>query len=161
MAIVEAGHSARRSYDTIGDMRDAVIFDMDGTLCDTSTIEHLIEGEEKDFPAFHAASAGCPPRAEVVEAARAAHDRGRAILVVTSREFIWRDLTLDWLVKHEIPYDALYMRIVGDYRKDVQIKTDILAQIVADGFTVLEAWDDKPAVVDLWRDNGITVHVVD
>lgn len=141
-------------------MRDAVIFDMDGTLCDTSTIEHLIEGDDKDFAAFHAASAACPPRPEVAEAARAEQDKGRAVLVVTSREFIWRDLTLDWLVEHGVPYDALYMRIVGDYRKDVLIKKDILEQIGADGFTALEAWDDKPAVIELWRDNGLAVHVV-
>lgn len=141
-------------------MRDAVIFDMDGTLCDTSTIEHLIEGDDKDFPAFHAASAACPPLPDVAEAARAEHDQGRAVLVVTSREFIWRDLTLDWLVEHEVPYDALYMRIVGDYRKDVLIKKDILEQIGADGFTPLAAWDDKPAVIELWRGNGIEVNAV-
>src|SRR5689334_25015119 len=88
------------------------------------TIEHFITGADKDFHAFHAASAACPPRPKVVKAARAEHDKGRAVLVVTSREFIWRDLTLDWLVEHGIPYDALYMRIVGDYRKDVVIKKD-------------------------------------
>lgn len=142
-------------------MRDAVIFDMDGTLCDTASIQHHIEGENRDFAAFHAASAGCPPRAEVVAAARQEHDLGRAVLVVTSREFIWRDLTLDWLVRHEVPCDGLYMRIVGDYRKDVAIKTEILQQIIDDGFAVLEAWDDKPAIVELWRDNGIETHVVD
>ena len=141
-------------------MRKAAIFDMDGTLCDTSGVLHLIEGEDKNYAAFHAASAECPPRAEVVKAARAEQGSGRAILVVTSREFIWRDLTLDWLVKHEVPYDAVYLRIVGDYRKDVLIKKDILAQIEADGFQVLAAWDDKPSVLDLWRENDIEVHDV-
>lgn len=142
-------------------MRDAVIFDMDGTLCDTTGILHFIEGDDRDFAAFHAASAACPPNAAVVDAARQQHELGRAVLVVTSREFIWRDLTLDWLVEHEVPYDALYMRIVGDYRKDVVIKAEILKQINADGFTVLGAWDDKSGVIDLWRDNGIETHVVD
>jgi phosphoglycolate phosphatase-like HAD superfamily hydrolase len=141
-------------------MRDAVIFDMDGTLCDTSGIVHLIEGPDKDFAAFHAASAGCPAASDVVAAARTQHEAGRAVLVVTSREFIWRDLTLDWLVEHEIPYDALYMRIVGDYRKDVAVKKDILQQIRDDGFVVLAAWDDKSEVIQLWRENGIEVNVV-
>ena len=141
-------------------MRDAVIFDMDGTLCDTSAIEHFIDGKDRTSTRSTPRRPTCPPRSEVVDAARAEHDKGRAVLVVTSREFIWRDLTLDWLVEHGIPYDALYMRIVGDYRKDVQIKTDILAQIADDGFRVLSAWDDKPAVIELWRDNGIEVTVV-
>ncbi|MDX6277077.1 MAG: hypothetical protein QOJ72_1205 [Nocardioidaceae bacterium] len=141
-------------------MREAAIFDMDGTLCDTSSVVHLIEGDDKNYAAFHAASADCPPRAEVVEAARAEHASGRAILVVTSREFIWRDLTLDWLVKHGVPYDEVYLRVVGDYRKDVAIKKDILDQITADGFEVLAAWDDKPAVIELWRENDIAVHDV-
>ncbi|MEJ7633267.1 hypothetical protein [Aeromicrobium sp.] len=142
-------------------MRDAVIFDMDGTLCDTSGIEHLIEGEDKDFAAFHASSATCPVNEAVLAAARAQHDQGHAVLIVTSREFIWRDVTLDWLVQHEVPYDALYMRIVGDYRKDILIKKDILAQIGDDGFAVVAAWDDKADVVELWREHGIEVSVVE
>lgn len=141
-------------------MRDAVIIDMDGTLCDTSTIAHLVEGDDRDFAAFHAASAGCPANRDVLEAAREQAGLGRAVLVVTSREFVWRDLTLDWLVKHEVPYDGLYMRIVGDYRKDTVVKTEILQQIEADGYTVLEAWDDQDDVIALWREHGITVHVV-
>jgi phosphoglycolate phosphatase-like HAD superfamily hydrolase len=142
-------------------MREAVIFDLDGTLCDTSEIVHLIEGDDKDFAAFHAASAGCPAHDDVVAAAQAQAELGRAVLVVTSREFVWRDVSLDWLVAHDVPYDSLHMRIVGDYRKDVVVKSEILQQITDDGYTVVEAWDDAPAVVELWRDHGITVHVVD
>jgi hypothetical protein len=41
--------------------QSAVIVDLDGTLCDVSTILHFVEGDEKDFPAFHTASAECPP----------------------------------------------------------------------------------------------------
>ena len=141
-------------------MRDAVIFDLDGTLCDTAEIVHLIEGDDKDFAAFHAASATCPAHEDVVQAAREQAELGRAVIVVTSREFVWRDVSLDWLVAHDVPYDALHMRIVGDYRKDVVVKAEILQQVVDDGFTVREAWDDKDAVIDLWRENGIEVHPV-
>lgn len=143
-------------------MRDAVIADLDGTLCDVSSILHHVEdkGDERDFAAFHAASAGCPPHDAVAEAVRAAHDAGQAVLVVTGREFVWRDLTLDWLVAHEIPYDELVMRIVGDYRPDDVIKAEMLDQLEADGWHVTEAWEDSDDIIALWESRGITVHAV-
>jgi len=139
---------------------DAVIADLDGTLCDVSEILHLVEGEERDFHAFHAASADCPPDEAVVEAVRAAKANGAGILVVTGREFIWRDLTLDWLAKHDIPYDELVMRIVGDYRPDHDIKADMLDDLEKRGWTVTEAWEDRDDIADLWASRGIAVHRV-
>ena len=141
-------------------MTDAVIADLDGTLVDVSAIIHHVEGEERDFAAFHAASADAPPHPEVVDAVRAAHAAGRAVLVVTSREFVWRDLTLDWLVAHDVPYDQLVMRIVGDHRPDHVVKAEMLAELQADGYTVLEAWEDTDDVAALWEENGIEVHRV-
>jgi phosphoglycolate phosphatase-like HAD superfamily hydrolase len=141
-------------------MKDAVIADLDGTLCDVSGILHHVEGEERDFAAFHAASADCPPHDAVVEAVRAAHDAGKGVLVVTSREFVWRDLTLDWLVAHEIPYDELVMRIVGDYRPDHVVKADMLDQLEADGWSISEAWEDSADIIELWESRGIAVHAV-
>ena len=141
-------------------MRDAVIADLDGTLCDVSSILHHVEGEQRDFAAFHAASADCPPHGVVAEAIRAAHDAGQAVLVVTGREFVWRDLTLDWLVAHEIPYDELVMRIVGDYRPDDVVKADMLDQLEADGWNITEAWEDSDDITALWESRGITVHAV-
>src|SRR5687768_10483975 len=141
-------------------MRDAVIVDLDGTLCDVSSILHHVEGEERDYAAFHAASADCPPHSAVVEAVRAAQDAGKAVLVVTSREFVWRDLSLDWLVAHEIPYDELVMRIVGDYRADEVVKAEMLDQLQADGWSISEAWEDSADIIELWESRGITVHAV-
>lgn len=142
-------------------MRDAVIVDLDGTLCDVSSILHHVDGEDRNYAAFHAASADCPPRAEVVDAVRAAHAEGKAVLVVTSREFVWRDLSLDWLVAHDIPYDELVMRIVGDYRPDHEVKAEMLDQIEADGWSVSEAWEDSEDIIELWRSRGIAqLHAV-
>lgn len=39
----------------------AVIFDMDGTLVDVSSVRHFVMDKPKDFDAFHAGTAGCPP----------------------------------------------------------------------------------------------------
>ncbi|GAA1735315.1 hypothetical protein GCM10009710_14790 [Aeromicrobium alkaliterrae] len=135
-----------------------MILDLDGTLVDTSGVEHLIRGEDKDFKAFQEAAVGCPPNPAMVEVAREQAAAGRAVLVVSSREFIWLDHTLDWLVQHEVPHDAVYLRIVGDYRPDVEVKREILTAIGDDGYRVLEAWDDKERVSAMWREEGITAH---
>lgn len=141
-------------------MADAVIADLDGTLCDVTDILHFVEGEERDFSAFHAASVDCPPRLDVVDAVRTAHDAGKSVLVVTSREFVWRDLTLDWLVAHDVPYDELVMRVVGDYRPDDVVKAEMLDQLESDGWTVSEAWEDSADIIELWSSRGIDVHPV-
>ena len=138
--------------------RDAVIIDLDGTLVDTSGVEHLLEGEDRDFRAFQEAAIGCPPNPAMVAVARAQTEAGRAVLVVSSREFIWLDPTLDWLVQHDVPHDAVYLRIVGDYRQDVLVKREILDDVVADGYRVVEAWDDKDRVTQMWREQGIEAH---
>ena len=138
--------------------RDAVIIDLDGTLVDTSGVEHLLEGEDRDFRAFQEAAIGCPPNPAMVAVAREQTEAGRAVLVVSSREFIWLDPTLDWLVQHEVPHAAVYLRIVGDYRQDGLVKREILDDVVADGYRVLEAWDDKDRVTQMWSEQGIEAH---
>ena len=138
--------------------RDAVIIDLDGTLVETSGVEHLLQGEDRDFRAFQEAAIGCPPNPVMVALAREQASAGRAVLVVSSREYIWLDPTLDWLVRHEVPYDGVYLRIVGDYRQDVVVKREILDDIAADGYRVLEAWDDKDRVTQMWREQGIEAH---
>lgn len=141
--------------------RDAVILDLDGTLVDTSGVEHHLGEGGAGFAAFQEAAVACPPNPVMVRVARDQAASGRAVLVVSSREFIWLDATLDWLVAHDVPHDEVYLRIVGDYRPDVEVKADIAEDIEADGYRVVEAWDDKERVVQLWRDRGVEAHLFD
>lgn len=139
---------------------DAVIFDVDGTLCDVSSVRHFVASRPKNFDAFHAGSIDCPPHADVARAARAATAEGLAVLVVTARKLMWRYHTILWLAEQRIPYDELYMRDDRDGRRDVEVKTDILRDIERDGYRPVAAWDDNPSIVALWRSRGIDVHVV-
>lgn len=135
--------------------RDAALFDLDATLVDTSAIEHLVQGENRDYAAFHTASADCPTNPEVEHALRDRRARGVAIVLWTAREFIWRDLTLDWLDRHSIAHDGLYMRLSADYRPATTVKTELLRDIAGDGFRVVEAWDDDEDVLGLLRAAGV------
>lgn len=137
--------------------RDAALFDLDGTLCDTSSIAHLVTGPDADYRAFHAASATCPPDDAVLAGLRDARGRGLAIVLWTGREFVWRDLTLDWLAGHGIDHDGLYMRLAADYRPATKVKAELLRDIAGDGFRVVEAWEDDAAIVALLHEAGADV----
>lgn len=138
---------------------EAVIFDMDGTLCDVRSVRHHITGPRRDFDAFHRASAGCPPHPWVVEAAREQAAAGRAVLIVSARLERYRRLTSMWLALHEVPSDTLLMRPDGDFRKDFVVKADILRRIRR-RWTPVHAWDDNPQVLSLWEREGIPCTVV-
>lgn len=141
-------------------MRDAVIFDLDGTLCDVSSIVHFVEGDDKDFDAFHGAAMECPPNPAVVEGVRQARADGHAILIVTSRSAKWRDYAIKWLDRHDIGFDALYTRIEADFRADELVKAELLEAIIDDGFQPVRAWEDNDRIIDLWRSHGLEVTAV-
>ena len=142
--------------------RPAVIFDMDGTLADVSGIRHHLvpRDNRKDFETFHRESVNTPPHKHVVAAAQAAHSMGYEVLVVTARKHMWRHQTAWWLAIHDVPNAALYMRADNDNRKDYEVKRDILAQI-RKRYIPLHAWDDNPAIIQLWREEGIPCTVVE
>ncbi|WP_326806631.1 hypothetical protein OHB04_02245 [Streptomyces sp. NBC_01775] len=139
-------------------MREAVIFDVDGTLCDVRSIRHLLDGPG-GFHAFHTASVDCPPHTDVVEAARAARAAGLAVLVVTARSVRYRPHTAMWLALHDVPSDAMWMRAAGDGRPDYDVKRDVLSRI-RERYVPVHAWDDNPNVLALWSEESIPTTVV-
>jgi FMN phosphatase YigB (HAD superfamily) len=141
-------------------MIDAEIFDMDGTLCDVSSIRHFLEGKTRNFDRFHSESINCPPHLHVVEGVHAAREAGRAVLIVTARVARHMYTTLLWLHENDIEHDDLWMRRDGDYRPDYIVKAEILADIRRQGYNPVHAWDDNPNVIRLWEENGIPTTIV-
>jgi len=137
---------------------EAIIADMDGTLCDVSGIRHLLLGPGR-YDAFHRASIDCPPHQWVVDAVTAEHAAGRAVLVVTARSARYRGITAMWLALHGVPSASMFMRADKDSRPDREVKAEILAKI-RQRWTVVHAWDDRPEIVELWESEGIPVTVV-
>lgn len=145
-------------------MSDAVIFDVDGTLCDVTSIRHHVDlhdprHERIDFDAFHRASVDCPPHQHVIDAVHQAHDDGQVVIIVTARQTKYRALTEWWLSEQAIEWDYLLMRATGDWRTDVDVKRDILTRIRRKHHVVM-AWDDNPSIIQLWESKGIPVTVV-
>ena len=127
---------------------------MDGTLCDVTTIRHHVLSRKKNYDAFHYLSVYCPPIDWVADMARRARKNGLLIIVVTARMDKWRPLTVNWMDHNDIPWDALHMRRTGDLRSDRLVKEEILADLQR-WYDIRFAVDDNPAILEMWKDNGI------
>lgn len=132
----------------------AVIFDLDGTLCDCRHRLHHVTGAKRDWEAFFA---GIPddPVVAPVRTVLAALAKEYSILITTGRPESTRADTVEWLDSYVVPYDRLYMRPADDTRPDHVVKAQILEGIYADGFEPFLAIDDRQSIVDLWRERGI------
>lgn len=139
---------------------DAIIVDMDGTLCDVSSIRHYVTGDRKDFRSFHEASRFCPPRPDVDGWVRAAAGAGIAVVIVTARDERFERATRDFLIRNEFQFDAVFMRPWGDTRRDSAVKNDILQRVFDAGFSPIFAIDDREDIAAVWRSHGIPCHVV-
>lgn len=138
-----------------------IIFDMDGTLVDVSSIRHHVEGgsTRKNFDAFHRESVNCPPIPWVLEHALMAKADGFKVIQVTARSEKYRSSTSWWIADHKVPSDGLYMRADGDYRPDYEVKRDILDRLLL-RYDVRKAFDDNPSIIRLWAELGIPCVVV-
>lgn len=79
------------------------------------------------------------------------HQLGYKILLVSGREDKFKEPTLRFLAKHQIPFDDLLMRKTKDSRKDSIIKKEIYAEYILDKYFIEFVLDDRNQVVDTWR----------
>lgn len=140
------------------------IFDLDGTLALIEHRLHHIQGPRKDWRAFFAAVKDDVLNAPVVRTMQTLRDAGAEIWIWSGRSDECQAGTKDWLAKHcgvrfgglfKAP-EAFRMRKAGDYRDDVVVKREWLAEIEPPEWRRLTAvFDDRARVVQMWRDAGV------
>jgi hypothetical protein len=137
-------------------MIEAVIYDFHGTLTDVREILPLVRARKYDE--FYEASLSCPPIESVVLAAKHSAEAGYANLLLTGMPERHREGLEEWLRLHGVPVSLLMMRMPQDgYRKDFVIKARMYSELLDKGYYVMRAFEDSPAVSDLWRRQGIPV----
>jgi phosphoglycolate phosphatase-like HAD superfamily hydrolase len=138
-----------------------IVFDMDGTLTDVSSLRHLVKKGLKDrnFDEFHRRSVDCPPINWVKAHAIMAKELGFTVIQVTARQEKYRPHTSWWLADNRVPSDLLVMRPNGDFRADYEVKKEILNRLLK-SYDIVKAFDDNPSIVTLWQELGIPCVVV-
>lgn len=137
-------------------MINAVIFDIDGTLADASHRLHHVTGDKRDWPAFFAAMGDDPCHEPINDLARAMRHDGNQLVLCSGRPEDYRAVTEAWLLRYEVPWDDLYMRASGDTRPDHVVKAEMLRAMRKDGYEPWLVVDDRPSVVAMWREQGLT-----
>jgi hypothetical protein len=138
-------------YDPPAGLPPAVLVDIDGTVA-------LING--RDPYDMRRVGEDIPNHA-VIAAVRAMHAAGHAIVFCTGRNEWCRDETEAWLDRHVgVPYEGLFMRADGDSRRDAIVKEEIFERRIRDRWRVVGVFDDRQAVVRMWRALGLTVFQV-
>jgi predicted kinase len=119
----------------------AVIVDIDGTLATHDGIrghhEYHRVGEDQPMDA-------------VIDAVLTLH-HNYTVLVVSGRSAICVMETHEWLKKNGVPCEELYMRPLGDTRKDSIIKREIYEKYIEPNYDVQFVLDDRDQVVEMWR----------
>lgn len=65
------------------------------------------------------------------------------VVYLTAREEQWREVTMDWLVKHEFPIVPLHMRQPNDWSSSGVFKAKLIDEW-KDGYSSLVVIDDDP-----------------
>jgi hypothetical protein len=138
---------------------DAVIYDLDGTI--TSAVHRSVQLDQtNDWSAFHGRMVLDQPIENRLRGLRGHRRKGRKVILLSMRPERFRKHTEAWLRAHDVPFDELYLRPETDYRRGTDVKLAIYLEKIAPRFNVLEAYDDTPAVLDMWRVVGVPAHAV-
>ena len=128
------------------DLKYAVICDIDGTLSHFNGKRSPFDWKEVGVD---------DPDMPIIHALQSWKTSGVKILIVSGRDGSCRKETQEWLKKHKVPFDDLFMRPINDYRKDSIVKQEIYENNIEGKYNVILVYDDRNQVVNLWRSLGI------
>lgn len=130
---------------------EVILCDLDGTLA-------LMNDEKNSRSPYDWKRVGedavCPAVSHILHQMQSGYE-SRPVILVSGRDEVCRSETEAWLEKHEIKYEALFMRPAGDMRKDIIIKREIFDREIRDKYDVLFVLDDRISVCRQWHQLGL------
>lgn len=135
--------------------KQAVIFDIDGTLANIDHRLHHIQQEPKNWDAFQKDCSLDDPIYPLINLAHMFDKLGFHIILCTGRNFQNYEKTAAWLNFHTVPYHRIHMREDGNYESDFIIKKRML-DLILEKYEVFMVFEDRDRVVQMYRENGLT-----
>lgn len=134
-------------------LRRAVMIDIDGTVALHGTRDPYDETRVHEDR----------PHSPVIAAVEALIAAGYYPIFCSGRTQGCEQETTKWLYDHIPALDgdySLFMRPIGDMRKDSIVKRELFDQHIRNNYNVIFVLDDRDQVVRAWRDLGLTVFQV-
>jgi beta-phosphoglucomutase-like phosphatase (HAD superfamily) len=137
------------------------IFDIDDTLSNSTQRDHYIRAPNKNWDTYYSLLIEDEPIASSVAILQSLYAQGHRIILCTGRPEEYRDLTVQWLERYNIPAHDLYMRQPKEaYLRNAEVKRILLACICQDGYVPKAVFEDNPNSVEMWREAGLQVFQV-
>ncbi len=132
-------------YEYDEDAKPAIIVDIDGTLA------HMVNRGPFEWSKVGEDELDYAIRELVIGYASS----GTRIILMSGRDSICREETINWLKEHNVYFDDLYMRPEGDTRKDATVKQELFDEHIRGRYRIRFVLDDRDQVVQMWRANGL------
>lgn len=140
----------------------AVIWDLDGTLCDDRARAHFVEveaGKERDWESYFDAIEEDPPIAASIALLHALRATGIRIVYLTGRPEYTRLRTQRWLKANGLDeFDLLLMRPHGERRHPGEFKVEMVQEL-KQRYDLICAFEDRLDVAEHMRRGGVPVFV--
>lgn len=119
----------------------AIMVDIDGTLA------HMVDRSPYDYSKVKEDTLD-----EVIAGITRKYTH---VILMSGRPDTCREDTENWLRKHDVRFDHLYMRGADDKREDSIVKWDLYQKHVEPEYDILFVLDDRDRVVKMWREKGL------
>lgn len=151
----EEGETVRIYYNNTV-KENAIMVDLDGTLCNLNHRLHFVKEGKKDWGKFFKACGEDSVYEDVRSLIEAEFEAGTEIVLCSGRPEEYREQTELWLSKNEIPYTSLKMRPKINFKSDDITKAMLFRYEIKPFYDVKYVVDDRNSVVNKWRSMGLS-----
>lgn len=136
-------------------MQKAILVDIDGTLADVEHRVHHVQSDTKNWKAFNDGMVHDELNLWCADLIKAMKKEGYKTVFITGRGESYREHTIEWMKKHNIEMDELFMRPASDRREDFEVKRELYEERIKSLYKVLFVVEDRASVVKMWREIGL------